>query len=134
MLIYQLAPLFGEELQAAGFHRIRLQGAEPIGVAAPGVAGACDLAALWEARQGSLEPLPDCRGFVATSDANVDIYSKAFFALRQPAHVPYEVSLTWRRLGPEVQKPLELWMSGVALLLSEERYGFWSIRSTGLLN
>jgi hypothetical protein len=96
---------------------------------APAPARACDSLDSWDVVTGCLEPTLDCRGFIASSNSGVDLYSACGISRRQVLALPIEVSVTWRRLGPESAKPLELNLLGASVLFSDESYGMWSTQA-----
>lgn len=84
----------------------------------------CPEVADWTVRQGDLQPGLACGAFVgATSDATI-AYSFAQLVWRRPVAVPYQLDVTWRRLGSDIRS-IELQLLGAVLLFGDGRIGLW---------
>lgn len=96
-------------------------------LAAPGAARADECRARlddWQVRQGDLQPGRACGSYVAaTSDATI-AYSFGQLSWRRPVAVPYQLTVTWRRLGSDTRS-LELEVLGAVVLFADDEVAVW---------
>jgi hypothetical protein len=78
---------------------------------------------------GNAELVPGvrCGSFVAATDAAATAFSYGRFAYRKAVTLPYEVSVTWRRLDGAATRTLEINILGGAVLV---RDGNWAVYTT----
>jgi hypothetical protein len=78
----------------------------------------------WTVRRGSLQPGIACGSFVAATDATNAAFSYAQLYRAEPISVPFDLSVTWRRLGPEA-RTMEIPILGAIVFVGEERCALW---------
>jgi hypothetical protein len=71
----------------------------------------------WHAQNGSIEPGRLPGSFVIASNAAPGRYSEATVLADQPAPLPYQFAVTWRRLGPEAGRSMHVIVAGGVVLL-----------------
>ena len=80
----------------------------------------------WSIVRGSLHALPGCGAYLGYTDAGSGVFSYADFVYRKPVRAPLDVEVTWRRLGPETGRTLELRGLGALLLVRDREYGLYT--------
>ncbi len=79
----------------------------------------------WEVVRGSLQRGARCGEYLAATDGDNGTFSYADLLYRAPVRPPIDLEVTWRRLGPESRKSIELRALGALLLLRDEEYGLY---------
>lgn len=110
--------------------RVALLGLLVVGPAAADTDPCVDAVSLAELTvDGTAELVPGvrCGSFVAATDAAATTFSYGRFAYRKAVSLPYEVSVTWRRLDGAATRTLEINILGGAVLV---RDGNWAVYTT----
>lgn len=93
--------------------------------APPGPLTCAESVSRWQVGRGALLADVACGAFLLSTDAEDHAGSVGEASLRQPVHLPYEVSLRWRRLGPEGNSPLWVRVLGGHLVFRDGGVGLW---------
>ena len=96
-----------------------------------GAIGATASASPWKATRGSLETGRTPRSFVLTSDAAPGRYSEASMISAEPVALPYMLSATWRRLGPEAGRSMHVLVAGGVVLIKTGAIAFYAYDDAG---
>jgi hypothetical protein len=78
----------------------------------------------WEVRQGDLQPGRACGSYVAASNDATIAYSFGQVRWRRPVAIPYQVAVTWRRLGADTQS-IELELIDAVVLFTDDKVALW---------
>lgn len=87
-------------------------------------AAACPDVTPWEVVRGSLAPAGGCGAWVLTTNGVRRGYSYGELRYAQPITIPYEVSVTWQRLGADARS-MDLRVLGASVLVGEERVALY---------
>jgi hypothetical protein len=79
----------------------------------------------WEIVRGTLTDAGACGAYLGATDGGNGSFSYGDFLYRRPMHPPLDVEVTWRRVGPESGKSLELRLLGALILLRDDEYGLY---------
>ncbi len=80
----------------------------------------------WKPQRGTLEPGRAPGSFVLTSDAAPGRYSEAAMITTEPVALPYTLSATWRRLGPEAGRSMHVFVAGGVVLIKTGAIAFYA--------
>jgi hypothetical protein len=80
----------------------------------------------WKATRGTLETGRTPGSFVLTSDAAPGRYSEAGMITAEPVALPYTISATWRRLGPEAGRSMHVLVAGGVVLVKSGAIAFYA--------
>jgi hypothetical protein len=86
----------------------------------------CGSIADWNVVRGSVRALPACGAYLALTDADSGVFSYVDLLYGKPMRAPLDMEVTWRRLGPETGRALELRVLGAMLLLRDGEYGLYT--------
>jgi hypothetical protein len=79
----------------------------------------------WTVVRGSLRATPQCGSYVAFTDGDSGVFSYGDFIFAKRVRAPLEVEVSWRRLGPETSRSLELRGLGALILVRDGEYGLY---------
>jgi hypothetical protein len=88
-------------------------------------AGSCSDTQEWDVAQGTLATTGTCGSFLGATDGANAVFSYALFFRKRPVTIPYEVSLSMRRLGPEDKRSLEVSILSAIVLARDEEVGLY---------
>jgi hypothetical protein len=80
----------------------------------------------WQADHGALRAGLSCGTFIGTTDGWGGPFSRGEFRYRKALTLPYELEVTWRRLGSDGGESLSVIVPGGYLLLKRDAYGFYA--------
>ncbi len=81
--------------------------------------------ARWQLGRGELFADNACGSFLLTTDAENHASSIGEASFKTPVRIPYEVSLRWRRLGPEGDYPMWIRLLGGHLFVRDGALTLW---------
>jgi len=79
----------------------------------------------WEVARGRLFAAESCGAFYATATPLQSTFAYGDFGYRTSVRLPFDMGVTWRRLGPDSHRPLELRILGGLLLFKDGAYGLY---------
>ncbi len=80
----------------------------------------------WRAARGTLEPGRLEGSYLLSSDAAPGRYSEATMIATDPVALPYTVTATWRRLGPEAGRSMHVLVGGGIVLIKSKSIAFYA--------
>lgn len=90
------------------------------------VFGSVASASPWKVTRGTLETGRTPGSFMLTSDAAPGRYSEAGMITAEPVALPYTISATWRRLGPEAGRSMHVLVAGGVVLIKTGAIAFYA--------
>ena len=87
-------------------------------------------AAPWKAPRGTLEAGRLEGSFLLSSDAAPGRYSEASMITTDAVTLPYSLSATWRRLGPEAGRSMHVLVAGGVVLVKSGAIAFYAYDDT----
>ncbi len=83
-------------------------------------------AAPWKTSRGLLETGRLDGSYLLSSDAAPGRYSEASMVSTEPVALPYTVTATWRRLGPEAGRSMHVLVGGGVVLIKSGAIAFYA--------
>ncbi len=80
----------------------------------------------WKTTRGTLAPARAPGSFVLTTDAAPGRYSEAGMIASEPVALPYTLSATWRRLGPEAGRSMHVLVADGVVLIKTGAIAFYA--------
>lgn len=80
----------------------------------------------WKATRGTLETGRAAGSFLLTTDAAPGRYSEAAMITTTPVVLPFTLSATWRRLGPEAGRSMHVLVAGGVVLIKTGAIAFYA--------
>ena len=80
----------------------------------------------WKTTRGTLEPGRAPNSFFLTSDGAPGRYSEAGMITAEPIALPYSISATWRRVGPEAGRSMHVFVAGGVVLIKAGAIAFYA--------
>jgi hypothetical protein len=80
----------------------------------------------WKPTRGTLEAGRTPGSFVLTSDAAPGRYSEAGMITAEPVALPFTLTATWRRLGPEAGRSMHVIVAGGVVLIKTGAIAFYA--------
>lgn len=106
-------------LRAATIALIVAVGAAPVAAEPP-------LPLAWQAQEGSAEPGRTPGSFVLATDGSAALFSTALLLATEDVDLPFQLDVTWRRLGPEAGRSLHVQVLGGVVLVKTGVVGLFA--------
>ena len=85
---------------------------------------------VWKTTRGTLAPGRLAGSFVLSSDGAPGRYSEAGMITTEPVALPYSISASWRRLGPEAGRSMHVLVAGGVVLIKAGAIAFYAYDDT----
>ncbi len=80
----------------------------------------------WLALRGTLQPGRACGSYLLTTDGSASRFSSGEVGWREPVELPYQLSVTLRRIGAEAGRSLSIVVLGGVILIKDGAIGFYA--------